>query len=164
MDIGCLEVVVPRRSSPLMKFLRVFLIMMCVAFAILGAMGMLAALLVAVLCGIGAFFAGRHSNVEFEYSYVEKELRVARIMNKEARKNLGSYDLDRMQIGGPIKSYHLDNYNHKELKTLDYSSHIDKQPDPRFVLYFEEQKLIFEPDQEMIAVLHQTFPHKFYKD
>ncbi|WP_130837084.1 hypothetical protein [Lachnoclostridium sp. Marseille-P6806] len=164
MDIGCLEVVVARKNSPVMKFLRVLLIMMCIAFAVLGAMGMLAALVVAVACGVGAYFVGRHINVEFEYSYVEKELRVARIMNKEARKSLGSYDLDRMEIGAPIRSYRLENYSRREVKTIDYSSGQEQQPDPRYVIYLEDKKLIIEPDEELIGVLRQTFPHKFYKD
>ncbi len=112
------------------------------------------------------WWMSRMTQIEYEYSYFDKELHVARIMKKEARKELGTYNLDEMQIGGPVRSYHLDNYRNKDkdLKTLDYSSRMEKQPDPRYALYFADKRILIEPDAELAQALHEKFPRKFYID
>ena len=169
MDIGCLEVVVPRKDNPFMKFLRVFLIMLCVAFIFLcmvstWGIGTLIALVIGVACGVGAFFVGRNVNIEFEYSYVEKELRIAKIINKENRKSLGKYDLEKMEIAAPIQSIHLDNYNHKDLKTIDYTSGVINDPDDRYVMFFSDCKVMIEATEDLVNAMRQAEPHKVYRD
>ena len=165
LDYGCLEVVVKRRNNPMLKVLNVLLIALAVALIVIGlAPGMWVLLIAGIACGVGAFFVQRDIDVEYEYSYVEKELRVAKIMKKSARKDLGKYDLNKLEIGAPINSYRLDNARHKTVKTLDYSSREEKKPDPRYELYLSEEKLIIEPNEDLKKVLRQAFPHKFYTD
>jgi hypothetical protein len=164
MDIGCMEVVVERKNSPGMKFLYVFLIMMAIVFIFIGLVGLWPAMIIGVGCGVGAWFASKNIDIDYEYDYVEKELRVAKIMRKESRKNLGTFDLDKMEICAPASSYRLDNYHHKDVKVFDYSSHMKKDPDPRFEIYFSDQKLVIEPDKELLKVLRQTFPSKVYTE
>lgn len=164
MDIGCLEVIVHRKSSVLFRFLQVLLIMLCVVFILIGMVAW-PALIIGAACGVGAWFVSKEVDVDYEYSYVDRELRVAKVMRKESRKNMGTYELDKMEICGPVKSVHLDNYHHKtELKTIDYSSRTEQDPDPRFEIYFAEYKLLIEPDEELKKVLKQTFPSKVFLD
>lgn len=165
MDLGCIEVIVPKKDNQGMKVLQVILCIICGIFVLLGLITInLLILILAIGSGIGLFFVSRELNLEYEYSYVEKELRVAKIHKKSTRREAGQFDLEKAQICAPIHSYRLDNYKNKQLKTLDFSSGIEKKPDPRYVMYMAEQKVIFEPDDELIAALRQGAPSKVFRD
>ena len=170
MDIGCIEVVVSRKSSALTKFFRVLLIMLAVCFIILGLAGITVALIIGIGCGIGAYFVSREINVDYEYSYVDREIRIAKIMNKERRKEIASYDLDKMEILAPARSWHLDDYKNRKLeKEYDYSSGKAAQPDPTYYLYLEGNarlKLDLEGEDaaKLIEAVRQIAPRKVFTD
>ena len=163
---GVIENVVPSRAGAGTKVLYVFLWIVTALFLMMGLVRGFIPLLIGVVLVFVTWWMSRMTQIEYEYSYFDKELHVARIMKKEARKELGTYNLDEMQIGGPVRSYHLDNFRNKDkdLKTLDYSSKVEKQPDPRYALYFADKRILIEPDAELAQALHEKFPRKFYLD
>ena len=65
----------------------------------------------------------------------------------------------------PIKSYHLDNYKNRSDKQVDYSCGEERKPDRRYVFFYDgTQKVIFEPNEEMVKAIQTVAPRKVFKD
>ena len=115
--------------------------------------------------GVAAYFVYLNSDVEYEYLYVDKELTVDKVMAKSRRKRVATYDLGKIEILAPIKSWHLDNYKNRTDKTVDYSSGEEKQPDRRFAFFYDgKQRVLIEPNEEMIKAMQTVAPRKVFKD
>ena len=138
MDTGCIEIVVNSKSSTLVKFAYILLIMLTAAFALLGMAAGIVPLIFAIACGVGAYFVGMNTQVDYEYSLVDKELRVAKIMKKSRRKDMGKYDLEKLEILAPAASHELDSYNHRQnQKELDFSRHDPEEKESKYNLFLE---------------------------
>lgn len=147
MELGVIEVVVNRKKSAAISALRVLCVIGAVMFLLLGLtvigiIGLIALIPIGigVGCAVGAYFARMNSQVDYEYSLVDRELRVAKIMNKERRKSVGQYDLNKMEILAQAKSHQLDSYhNMQDFKVLDYSARDDAKTDSLYELYLVDQ-------------------------
>ena len=124
------------------------------------------ALIPAILFGVAAYFVSMNTDLEYEYLYLDRELTVDKVMAKSKRKRVAVYSLDKMEIVAPVKSWHLDNFKNRQTsRNVDYSSGEEKQPDKRFVFYYEgNQKVIFEPSEEMVKAMQFAAPRKVFKD
>ena len=116
------ECMVKKKANGLMSALKVLLIGIAVITGLLGFMGLIVFLIIAVVAGVGAYFVSLNANLEYEYLYVDKQLTVDKIMARTRRKKVETFDLERMEILAPIKSWHLDDYKNRQLKVVDYSS------------------------------------------
>ena len=86
-------------------------------------------------------------------------------MARTRRKKVETFDLERMEILAPIKSWHLDDYKNRQLKVVDYSSGVEQQPDIRYsMIYNGEKRVIFEPNAEMVAAIKSIAPRKVFTD
>lgn len=147
MDLGVIEVVVNRKRSALLSAARILCIIGAVMFLMLGLVLMsliglfaLIPIAVGIGCVVGAYFSRMNSQVDYEYSLVDRELRVAKIMNKEKRKSVGTYDLDKMEILARAGSHELDSYhNMKDCRVLDYSAKDEAKADSLYELYLIDQ-------------------------
>ena len=158
------ECMVKKKASGLMSALKVLLIGITVITGLLGFMGLIVFLIVAVAAGVGAYFVSLNANLEYEYLYVDKQLTVDKIMARTRRKKVETFDLERMEILAPIKSWHLDDYRNRQLKDVDYSSGVEQQPDIRYsMIYNGEKRVIFEPNAEMVAAIKSIAPRKVFK-
>lgn len=139
--------------------------MLTVGFVLVG-MVFIIALIPAILFGVAAYFVYMNTDLEYEYLYLDRELTVDKVMAKSKRKRAAVYSLDKMEIVAPVKSWHLDNFKNRQTsKNVDYSSGEEKQPDKRFVFYYEgNQKVIFEPSEEMVKAMQFVAPRKVFKD
>ena len=147
-------------------FLKVVLIALTVLLGIVMFLTMNVILLViTVAAGAGAYFINLTTDLEYEYLYLDKELTIDKVMAKTRRKRVAVYQLDRVEILAPIKSYHLDNYKNRDTKAKDYSIGSEEQPDLRYVMYYEGgEKLILSPSPEMIKVMRNVAPRKVFAD
>lgn len=127
---------------------------------------MLFAFIGAVLFGVGAYFVRMFTDLEYEYLYLDKELVVDKIMAKTRRKRVATYQLDRIEVLAPIKSYHLDNYRNRQVnKEKDYSIGEELQPDRRYLLFYEGgEKIMLSPSEEMIKLMKNVAPRKIFSD
>ena len=160
-----MEVLVESKPSLSAKIIKIVLYALMAIF-ILGVLflGFLS-LLLAVACGVGAYFIGLRSEVEYEYSYMDKELDVDVIYSKEKRKHVATFDLSKMEVLAPLKSVHLDDYKNRTYKVCDYSSHKENAQDKMYVLYYSgEKKIVFEPTKEMVDAIAYIAPHKVFRD
>lgn len=164
MNETYVEWLVKRKTPAYMTLLKILTIMLTVCFVLLGFF-LLPAMIIAVLTGVAAYFVYLNSDVEYEYLYVDKELTVDKVMAKSRRKRVATYDLGKIEILAPIKSWHLDNYKNRTDKTVDYSSGEEKQPDRRFAFFYDgRQRVLIEPNEEMIKAMQTVAPRKVFKD
>lgn len=164
MNETYVECLVKRKTPAYMKFLKILSIMLTVCFIVLG-MVFLVGLLFAIIFGVAAYFIYLNADLEYEYLYVDKELTIDKVMAKSRRKRVATFDLNKMEIVAPIKSWHLDNYKNRTDKVFDYSSGEERQPDKRFLFFYDGQKkIIFEPNEEMVKAMQFSAPRKVYKD
>lgn len=158
------ECLVARKPSALLGFLKILLIMLTVVFVLIG-MVFIPGLLVAVICGIGAYFATMNADVEYEYLYLDREISIDKVMAKSKRKKAGSFQVEQMEILAPINSYHLDPYKNRNMKILDYSSGVAKQPEERYMMICNGNiKVILEPNAAMIKAIQSVAPRKVFTD
>lgn len=166
MSDAYVECLVKAKSSVLGKFFKYFLVILTGLMVLLVLLTMnIIALLLAVAAGVGAYFVNMFTDLEYEYLYLDKELTIDKVMAKTRRKRVAVYQLDRMEILAPIKSYHLDNYRNRQTKVKDYSIGYEEQPDLRYAMYYEGgEKLILSPSPEMIKVMKNAAPRKVFSD
>ena len=170
MDTGVLEIVVNKKTDTLLKIMRVLTIVLAVCFVIGGFLigAMIVGLILGVACGIAAYFVWLNNVVDYEYVYVEKELRIAKILQKEKRKELVSYPLDKIEILAPSRSWRLDPYKGRQMETADYSSGYEDRMEYQYTLITDNKKILLElegEDADRLLTTIRTFaPRSVYRD
>lgn len=161
------ECLVAKKPSLVIRFLKTLLIMLAVCFLLLGMITTLsiAALIIAIVLGVGAYFAYMNADIEYEYLYLDKEISIDKVMAKSKRKRIATYDVDRMEILAPVKSYHLDSYKNRTMKTVDYSSGMEEEQNKKYAMVYEgNTKLLLEPSAEMVKAIQMVAPRKVFTD
>lgn len=158
------ECLVARKPSGGMKALKIGLIAATVVFFVLGA-ALLPFLIAAIATAVGAYFAGLHSSLEFEYLYVDREISVDKILNKTRRKKVERFEVDRIEILAPIRSWHLDSYKNRQFKVTDYSCGVEEKPDKRYVMIYDGgRKVLLQPSEAMVRAIQSVAPRKVFLD
>ncbi len=149
----------------LVKFLFMALMVMCILVMFILPPLMTFALIGAVLMGVGAYVVNLFTDLEYEYLYLDKELTVDKVMAKSRRKRVAVYQLDKVEILAPVRSYHLDNFKNRTVKLKDYSIGEELQPDRRYAMYYEgSEKILLSPSEDLIKVMKNVAPRKIFSD
>ena len=169
MDTGCLEVIVNRKPNTLIKAVCYGACVLTVCFCLLAFMTSLLFLIPAALCAAAANYFWLESAVDFEYVYVDKELRVAKIMQKQRRKELAVYDLTQMEVLAPVGSYHLDGFKNKGLKVIDYSSQGDENKASRYALILSDGTelildMVGDYSSQILDLIRTFSPRKVFRE
>ena len=162
MNDTYVECLVERKTNGFIKFLKYFLISLTVVLA-LGSLlfNITVGFILAIVLGVVSYFVSTYTDIEFEYLYVDKQISVDKVFAKSKRKAVAKYDVDKMEIMAPIKSYKLDDYKNRQSKVVDYSSGVEKQPDRRFVFYYDgKEKVIIEPSEGFVKAIMNVAPRK----
>lgn len=164
--VECLVKAKPSVLGKIGGFLLTALSVLCVLTIFVLPPLMLFAFIGALLFGVGAYFVKMFTDLEYEYLYLDKELVVDKIMNKTRRKRVATYQLDRIEILAPIKSYHLDNFRNRNVnKQKDYSIGEELQPDKRYLMFYEGgEKIVLSPSEELIKLMKNVAPRKVFSD
>lgn len=158
------ECMVKKKASTLLTFLKILTTMLAVAFILVG-MVLWPALIIGGAMAVAAYFTYLNSDLEFEYLYLDKEITIDKVMAKSRRKRIGKYEIERMEILAPMRSHRLDEYKNRNVKTVDFSSGVEKQPELRYVMFYEGgTKLILEPNGDMIKAIKNVAPRKVFTD
>lgn len=165
-DNSYVECLVASKASPMFVILKGVTLALTIGFFfstfILGIFGMI----FAIASGVAFYFVSLNASIEFEYQYCDREITVDKIMNKSRRKNIGKYEVEKIEAMAPSRSYHLDQYKNKTYKVLDYSAREkDPQPDPTYTFYYDgKEKVILEPTQEFVNAIKNIAPRKVFTD
>ena len=152
------ECLVARKSSFAVRFLKTLLIMLTVCFVLIGMV-----FVPGFLTGVGAYFAYMNADLEYEYLYLDKEINIDKVMAKSRRKRIATYDIQRMEVFAPVKSYHLDAFKNREMKSVDYSSSMDDNK--KYMMVYEGNlKIFLEPSPEMVKAIQMVAPRKVFTD
>lgn len=161
MEQGYVEVLVARGQNTgagLGKIVCGILSVLCVGATLLSPF----ALLLAAGFAFASYYCCLQEWVEYEYTYISRELTVDKIMMRSRRRQAAVYLLDKMEIGAPEHSHRLDAYRSKKCEIKDYSS---KSGKPMFVFYYEgNKKVILDADAKLIALLRSAAPSKIFEN
>ncbi|WP_026511911.1 DUF6106 family protein [Butyrivibrio sp. LC3010] len=166
-DNSYVELLIARKPQPLMVFLKYLTILMAVFSFLLGFLsGNILFMILFVAFAVGAYFISLNASIEFEYQYCEREITVDKILNKSKRKRVATFETERMEVIAPSRSYHLDEYRNKDnYRKLDFSSGEVQQPDVTYTMYYDgREKVILEPNKELIDALKNVAPRKVFTD
>lgn len=166
MSDAYIECLVKAKPSMLGKFFKYLLILLtAMLLVIMFLFFSMIPFILAIVAGVGAYFVGMYTDLEYEYLYLDKELTIDKVMGKSRRKRVAVYQLERMEIFAPIKSYHLDNFRNRQTKDKDYSIGYEEQPDLRYVMYYEGgERLILSPSPELVKIMKNAAPRKVFSD
>ena len=106
------------------------------------------------------------TDLEYEYSFYDGEMRIDKIMHKSARKKLHTFNFGKMDFMAPEGSHHLGGMV-SDRKKYDYSAGDEEQISYIAVLYDENNtavELKFTPNEELLDKLNKTYPRKVYMD
>lgn len=159
------ECLVKHNASKVLVALKWILTVIAVVIGVLGLMSSWVILVAALVVGAGAYLLSLKCDLEYEYLYLDKEITIDKITNQTRRKKVEVLEVDRMEIIAPIKSHHLDSYRNRQWKTTDYSIGEERQPDNRFVMYYNgDRKIILSPTPEFLKALRTVAPRKVFAD
>ncbi|MBQ3795636.1 MAG: hypothetical protein II842_05035 [Butyrivibrio sp.] len=167
-DNSYVECLVSSKASPLMVVLKGITLALTIVFfisAFLLGFGIVG-LILTIAAGVAYYFVSLNASIEFEYQYCDREITVDKVLNKSRRKNIGKYDVGRIEAMAPSKSYHLDEYRNKTYKVLDFSAREkDPQPDPTYTIFYDgKEKIILEPTREFVEAIRNVAPRKVFVD
>lgn len=164
MEETYVECLVKQKTPDKQRGLLLVVLVLSILFFVLTLFHPLAFLVGAVLMGVFQFMKSG-SDLEYEYLYLDKEISIDKVVAKTRRKHVAVYTLEGMEIFAPLRSYHLDNYKNRQVKTVDYSSGVEQQPEQRYVMYYEGGlKVILEPSPQMVKAMKMAAPRKVFTD
>ena len=108
----------------------------------------------------------RKMKVEYEYTYMDRELRIDRIYNESRRKSIVVLDLNKMEILAKENSYHLDGYRNRTVKVSDFSTGTEDDENlSTYVLYYAGTDMYeLSLTAEFVKAIRFLFPNKVKAD
>ncbi|MEG1848593.1 MAG: DUF6106 family protein [Lachnospiraceae bacterium] len=165
MSENYIEILVKKESTFKNTLLRSLCIALTALMFFLGMSFGLLFLIVAIGFGILTYIVWLHTDIEYEYLYLDKELQIDKIMARTKRKKAATFEIERMEMLAPANSYHLDEYRKRTFKESDYSSGHKSQPDTRYVMIYNgEQRIILENKPELANIIKTVAPRKVFLD
>ncbi len=163
MNDTYVEVMVDRKTSPLLGAFRIILYALAVVCFMMAVIGSGVFFVGAIAFAMVAYFVLPNFDLEYEYLYIDKEISIDKIMSKEKRKHVMTIDLNKMEVIAPVKSHELDQYKARGLKTYDFTSGSE---DARvYTIVYENggngtAMVNIEPNEEMLRAIKNVFPRK----
>ena len=111
--------------------------------------------------GVVDYFKLPALDLEYEYLYVNGELDIDKIMSKQKRKRVGSYDMKKVELVAPRNSHELDSFrNRKDLKVHDYSSMEENAKTFGMVINGEKgmELIYFDPNEAILKDMQRIAP------
>lgn len=159
-------VIVPRRRSAGKKILTILLfVVTCVLFLLAIAAPVLFIVPAAILA-VAWYLVAFQSDIEYEYTYYDGELRFAKIRAKRKRKNLANVEMDNVTIIAPQGDRSV--YKYENEQQSEYRDLTSAVPGAKvYELIFKGEKGMcryeFEPDEEMLDEISVKYPRSVIK-
>lgn len=160
MEEVFVERIIKRRMSVSGLLLRLLsiLVVLIGMFTILF-LGMLG-ITITVLLVYSAYLCWTYTSIEYEYSFLNGELTIDKIMGERKRKTIDSYDIRKAEIVAPSSSDEIMR-RAGSAKKIDYSS--GYQSNDLYSIIINAGKgtmhVIIEPDEKMIDAMYHVRPN-----
>jgi len=131
----------------------------CAAAILFHPLAFIPAILFAILSYVLYF---RKMHVEYEYIYMDKELRIDRIYNQSKRKRVATLDLSKLDIMAKKGSSALSSHEGRDCKTMDFSTGMpDTEELQTYVMYYSgTERYLLSLSDEVVKTMRVTMPHK----
>ncbi len=158
------EYIVKRKTPKNVQIIKILLTVLCVVSILIWIVP--AGIFVSAILIFLTWLYYRNNDVEWEYTLVEKSLYVDKIMQKAKRKRMAEYDLTKMEVVAPEESYHVKEYDRRNLRVLDFTSCIpDNKKFALIIMHNNELiKVMFEPSERMLKEMRDVAPRKVYTE
>ncbi|MCI9023513.1 MAG: hypothetical protein HFG92_03575 [Dorea sp.] len=155
------EQLVKRKNPPYALPVKILLGVVVAVSLLMALASYIGIVILLAACGV-SYFTLLQLNTEFEYLYIDGQLSIDRIMNRNKRKKVLECDKDSLLMMAPADSYVLKDYEAPGTKTVDCSS---GQTDGKKYAFIYQSgqtrtKVIFEPNDRMLQCIRNTTPRK----
>lgn len=120
--------------------------------------------LIACVFGVFMYFMIPRFNLEWEYTFLDGELRIDKIFSQSSRKRFLVLLFDRVDAVAPLNSDEIKrNLNNPGFTKVDCSSFSGDENGVYGILYSDEKSrkvILFEPDEKMLKALRRYSPRK----
>lgn len=160
MEEVFVEFIIKRRTGIKEAMIRTLSVMVVFfAFLFTLQLGMLG-ITITILLGYVAYLAWTYTSIEYEYSFLNGELTVDRIMGQRKRKFVDSFDIKQAEIIAPSFSDEIIRRSGSVAKTYDFSS--GHKSDRLYSIILNNGKgnvqVVFEPNEKFIEAIHRMRP------
>ena len=138
------------------------------ALLLAGLLGLSVLLFLGIAAVVATVYFLPYLNVDYEYIFCDGQFDFDKIMGGNKRKTQLKLDLDSCEVLCPANSHQLDGYTYQRLQVKDFSS---GNPEAKtYALVGKELKnntmvkVIFEPNEKMLAFAKQKAPRKVFLD
>ena len=160
MDEVFVEQIVKRRisiSGILLRMLFIFLTLAgLMSMMILGMLGFT----IAILLGYVTYLVWAYTSVEYEYSFLNGELSVDKIIGQRKRKSIANYDIKEAEIVAPLVSDAVVRASGNAI-IKDYSTRINNNDDVYAMIINNSNgkfKVVFEPNEKVLEAMYHVRP------
>lgn len=122
---------------------------------------------ITVLLGYLAYLAFVYTSVELEYSFVNGELTIDRILGKRKRKPGETYDIRNAELIAPANSEEVARKS-EYLTKLDYTG--TRNTDDHYAIIIDDVDgvkgalmITIEPDERLVEAMYNVRPNSFIK-
>ena len=159
-------VIVSEKRKMWKKILTAVSFVVTAGLLLLAIMAPVVFLIPAVLVGILWFFVAFRSDVEYEYTYYDGELRFAKVTAKRKRKGLAKVQMDDVIAFAPKGDRSV--YKYENDNGLSYKDLTSQNPEKKvYEFVFKGEKGInryeIEPDEEMLDEILIKYPRAVIK-
>ena len=162
MNDSYVECLVKRKSSPFNVLIKGVIYAATATCALVALAGVTLMFIPVIGLGLLIYFWMPNLDLEFEYLYLDKEISIDKVMNKQKRKRVIVLDLNKMEFIAPENSHELDSFKSRNPKIKDFSS---KDPEVRkHILVYNgdagSELICIEPNGELLKCIKTVFPRK----
>lgn len=161
------ELLIKQKESGKDKFLGAVMVIAAVVSVASGLFLHPLFLLGAVAFGVLSYVVYfRKMKVEYEYTYMDRELRIDRIYNESKRKSITVLDLNKMEILAKENSHHLDSFKNRTVKEWNFSTGMeDSEEMATYVMYYAgTDKYYLSMTEDFMKAIRLYLPHKVKAD
>lgn len=167
MSDNYIEHLIKKKANAGMLALRTTAIVLAVIMGLLGLMGSMVSLLIAVVFGIMAYLLNLQTVIEYEYLFLNKELSVDKIQAQSKRKRIKEFDLNKVELIAPAKSHRLDSYkNNQKCVAYDFSSGSSETKVYSFIYAGDRElaRVTIDMTDEILKYFKDISPRKVFED
>ena len=165
MDEVFVEQILKRRisiSGLLLRVLSILIVLLCVLSMMwLGMLGFT----LTVLLAYAAYMLWGYTSIEYEYSFLNGELSVDKIMGQRKRKSVAAYDIKEAEIIAPVMSEQIIRASMNAV-VKDYSSGSNHGMVYAMIINNANgrTKVLFEPNEKVIEAMYHVRPNIVIKN